>query len=102
MRGAWPLPGERIVGILMQTLSALPSRTRWGSCTATLKPENIMVLAGTDDEGRPADVVKVCDFGIAKITNDRSASTCRPREGAAHDERDAGGHARVHVARAPS
>ncbi len=27
-----------------------------------------MVLAGTDDEGTARDVVKVCDFGIAKIT----------------------------------
>src|SRR5205814_9408949 len=31
------------------------------------KPENILLLRGVDDEGKPADVVKVCDFGIAKM-----------------------------------
>jgi serine/threonine-protein kinase len=36
-----------------------------------LKPENIMILAGTNDEGQPTDVVKVCDFGIAKMTERR-------------------------------
>ncbi|MGH7283231.1 MAG: protein kinase domain-containing protein, partial [Polyangiaceae bacterium] len=34
-----------------------------------LKPENIMVMKGTDDEGNPKDLVKVCDFGIAKIVS---------------------------------
>jgi serine/threonine-protein kinase len=32
-----------------------------------------MVLRGTDDEGQPRDVVKVCDFGIAKFVEDRGA-----------------------------
>ena len=34
-----------------------------------------MVLPGTDDEGKPVDVVKVCDFGIAKINNDRQGTS---------------------------
>ena len=38
-----------------------------------LKPENIMVLVGTDDEGHTSDVVKVCDFGIAKFTEQRES-----------------------------
>jgi serine/threonine-protein kinase len=32
-----------------------------------LKPENIMLLASKDDEGKATEIVKVCDFGIAKI-----------------------------------
>jgi tRNA A-37 threonylcarbamoyl transferase component Bud32 len=74
MREGWPLPGERIIDVLMQTLSALALAHELGIVHRDLKPENIMVLAGTDDEGKPADVVKVCDFGIAKITSDRSAT----------------------------
>ena len=34
MRANWPLPGERIIGILMQVLSALQSRTSLGLFTA--------------------------------------------------------------------
>jgi serine/threonine-protein kinase len=74
MRADWPLPGERIIGILMQVLSALHVAHRLGIVHRDLKPENIMILAGTDDEGRTGDVVKVCDFGIAKLTNDRGGS----------------------------
>ena len=73
MREEWPLSGERIISILMQVLSALAVAHEAGIVHRDLKPENIMVLAGTDDEGKPTDVVKVCDFGIAKITNDRGA-----------------------------
>jgi serine/threonine-protein kinase len=34
-----------------------------------LKPENIMVVRGKGDDGQPVDIVKVCDFGIAKIVD---------------------------------
>ena len=75
MRDEWPLPGERIINILMQTLSALAVAHELGIVHRDLKPENVMVLPGTDDEGKPVDVVKVCDFGIAKINNDRQGGT---------------------------
>jgi serine/threonine protein kinase len=75
MREEWPLPGERIIAILMQTLSALAVAHELGIVHRDLKPENIMVLPGTDDEGRPVDLVKVCDFGIAKMTNDRAGAS---------------------------
>jgi eukaryotic-like serine/threonine-protein kinase len=39
-----------------------------------LKPENIMIVRGKGDDGGPIDVVKVCDFGIAKLL-DTSASS---------------------------
>jgi serine/threonine-protein kinase len=74
MHSEWPLPGDRIIGILMQALSALGVAHDLGIVHRDLKPENIMVLPGMDDEGKPVDIVKVCDFGIAKINNDRSGN----------------------------
>jgi serine/threonine-protein kinase len=68
MSAEWPLSGSRIASLLMQALGALAVAHDLGVVHRDLKPENIMVLAGTDDEGAPVDVVKVCDFGIAKIT----------------------------------
>jgi eukaryotic-like serine/threonine-protein kinase len=68
----WPLSGPRIAGILMQALAALSVAHDMGVVHRDLKPENIMILAGTNDEGQATDVVKVCDFGIAKMTALRS------------------------------
>jgi serine/threonine protein kinase len=68
----WPLPAPRVADILMQTLAAIAVAHDLGIVHRDLKPENIMVLPGTDDDGRPKDLVKVCDFGIAKITDPRA------------------------------
>jgi serine/threonine-protein kinase len=67
-----PLPPPRVAAILMQTLAALAVAHDMGVVHRDLKPENIMVLRATDDDGRPTDLVKVCDFGIAKITDSRA------------------------------
>jgi serine/threonine-protein kinase len=72
LREEWPLPPARIADILMQTLAALAVAHDMGVVHRDLKPENVMVLSGTDDDGRPKDIVKVCDFGIAKITDPRA------------------------------
>lgn len=64
----FPLAPARIVDIMMQALAAVAVAHEMGVVHRDLKPENIMVLASTDDEGNPKDLVKVCDFGIAKIT----------------------------------
>jgi len=66
----WPLPDERIVEILVQTLAAVSAAHGAGIVHRDLKPENIMVLPDEDDEHR--DVVKVCDFGIAKLIDGRA------------------------------
>jgi serine/threonine-protein kinase len=68
LKEGWPLADERIVAILIQALAALAVAHDQGIVHRDLKPENIMVLPGKDDEGNERDVVKVCDFGIAKIT----------------------------------
>jgi serine/threonine-protein kinase len=64
----WPISTERAADILSQALAALAVAHDMGIVHRDLKPENIMLMSGTDDEGRPRDVVKVCDFGIAKFT----------------------------------
>ena len=74
----WPLSGPRIASILMQALAALAVAHDMGVVHRDLKPENIMILAGTDDEGHPVDVVKVCDFGIAKMTELRNRESPKP------------------------
>lgn len=69
LRAEFPLSPSRIVNILAQALAALQVAHDLGIIHRDLKPENIMILAGKDDEGRPTDIVKVCDFGIAKIVD---------------------------------
>jgi eukaryotic-like serine/threonine-protein kinase len=68
----WPLSGPRIASILMQTLAALTVAHDMGVVHRDLKPENIMILKGQNDEGQAIDIVKVCDFGIAKLTEVRN------------------------------
>src|SRR5262249_47078708 len=63
----WPFDDRRIVEIMSQALAALATAHELGIVHRDLKPENILLLRGTDDEGKTIDVVKVCDFGIAKL-----------------------------------
>jgi serine/threonine-protein kinase len=71
----WPLPPERIAAVISQALGALAVAHDQGIIHRDLKPENIMIVPGTDDEGNAIDIVKVCDFGIAKISDSRSFQT---------------------------
>jgi serine/threonine-protein kinase len=61
------LPAAAIVDLLCQVLAALAVAHDLGVLHRDLKPENIMIVRGKGDDGQPMDVVKVCDFGIAKI-----------------------------------
>ncbi|MBX3214899.1 MAG: serine/threonine protein kinase [Labilithrix sp.] len=74
----WPLAEPRIADVMMKSLGAIAVAHDMGVIHRDLKPENIMILDRKDDEGR--DIVKVCDFGIAKITEkDESAPDAAPR-----------------------
>jgi serine/threonine-protein kinase len=67
MQKEWPFEDERVAQITSQALAALAKAHDVGIVHRDLKPENILVLRGTDDEGNAIDIVKVCDFGIAKL-----------------------------------
>jgi serine/threonine protein kinase len=67
LREEYPFTTERIVSILSQALAALAIAHEMGVIHRDLKPENIMLLPSKDDEGRTVEIVKVCDFGVAKI-----------------------------------
>ncbi|HRG94871.1 MAG TPA: serine/threonine-protein kinase [Polyangiaceae bacterium] len=71
-----PLPDGRIVSLLGQALSAMKAAHRLGIIHRDIKPENIMVVETHDDDGGELrEVVKVCDFGIAKITEREGMQT---------------------------
>jgi serine/threonine-protein kinase len=72
LREEYPLSRARIVSILSQVLAALAVAHEMGVIHRDLKPENIMLLPAKDDEGRPTEIVKVCDFGIAKLVEPAS------------------------------
>ena len=59
-----PLDKERAVGLIKQVLAALKAAHKKGIVHRDLKPENIIVCDSEDQKG----VVKVLDFGIAKMT----------------------------------
>jgi serine/threonine-protein kinase len=68
-----------MVDILAQALSALAVAHDLGVLHRDLKPENIMVLRDTKDDGSPTDLIKVCDFGIAKMI-ERDEDPTKSRE----------------------
>ena len=98
----WPISNADIGDILMQALAAIAVAHEMGVIHRDLKPENLMMLRAKNDDEKDAYVVKVCDFGIAKITekDDEPEDRGRPRRPEAHDAGPRRRHARVHVARA--
>jgi serine/threonine-protein kinase len=68
MQEDWPISNTDIADILMQALSAIAVAHEMGVIHRDLKPENLMILRAKDDEDRESYHVKVCDFGIAKLT----------------------------------
>src|SRR5262252_566435 len=61
-------PGE-LVWLAGQLGRALDAAHRQGIVHRDLKPSNVFIAA--DDDGQP--IVKLCDFGIAKLTGDATA-----------------------------
>lgn len=59
-----PLPVERALDLLMQVCEALRYAHRRGVVHRDLKPSNLLIT--TNDDG--ADLVKVVDFGLVKLT----------------------------------
>ena len=79
----FPLPRERTIEIMRQTLAAVASAHDVGIIHRDLKPENVMISVRTNDDGESIDFIKVCDFGIAKMT-ERDASDEESRKLSVH------------------
>ena len=62
-----PLPAKRVINAGIQVCRALTFAHAQGVVHRDIKPENIMLVADTDDDGEACDLVKVCDFGLAKM-----------------------------------
>ncbi|HXU05603.1 MAG TPA: protein kinase, partial [Polyangia bacterium] len=72
----WPLGEARIVDIMSQVLSAIAVAHDMEVIHRDLKPDNIMIIPTTSDDGEATELAKVCDFGIATlgaIQRDRAA-----------------------------
>ncbi len=63
----WPLGDTRIVDLMSQVLSAVAVAHDMEVIHRDLKPDNIMILPATSDDGEPTELAKVCDFGIATL-----------------------------------
>jgi serine/threonine protein kinase len=69
---ALPLP--RIIDVMMQICAGLAHAHARGIVHRDIKPDNIVLVVNTDDDERPDELVKVCDFGIAVQQTDDLAS----------------------------
>jgi serine/threonine-protein kinase len=69
-----PLPLEKVVPVITQVARALAVAHAEGIVHRDLKPGNVFLTL--DEEGKP--LIKILDFGIAKLTSDPEASS--PRE----------------------
>ncbi len=56
----------RVVDLVGQLLAALAAVHDEGLVHRDLEPDDVMVVRGKDDDGLRADVLKLCDFGVAK------------------------------------
>jgi serine/threonine-protein kinase len=63
VRKSGPLPAERCAKVIIQVCSSLAEAHGLGIVHRDLKPENIFLLSGQGEN----DVVKVLDFGLAKL-----------------------------------
>ena len=67
-----PVPPRRALAILRQVLEALGHAHGVGVVHRDVEPANILLVDGGDPE-READLVKIIDFGVAKLVGDTLA-----------------------------
>lgn len=61
-----PLDSQRAARIMVQICAALTVAHREGIVHRDLKPGNIMLVSRKTEDGEVREIVKVCDFGLAK------------------------------------
>lgn len=59
------LPSARIAAVMMQVCAGLSHAHARGIVHRDIKPENLVLVPSHDDDDKPTEIVKVCDFGIA-------------------------------------
>ncbi len=64
-----PFALETVVDYMSQICGALSVAHDRGVVHRDVKAENILVVEGLDDDGRPRRTFKVCDFGLAMTAN---------------------------------
>jgi tRNA A-37 threonylcarbamoyl transferase component Bud32 len=69
-------PGE-LVWMATQLGRALGAAHQQGIVHRDLKPSNVFIAQDQDDGGQP--IVKLCDFGIAKLTGDTTGLAADPK-----------------------
>ncbi|MBX3204279.1 MAG: serine/threonine protein kinase [Labilithrix sp.] len=57
---------ERVVRLASQVCAGLGHAHARNIVHKDVKPENLVILQGSDDDGNAMEIVKVCDFGIAQ------------------------------------
>lgn len=69
---------KHVVSVMAQVCAALAAAHDLRIIHRDIKPENVILLDGRDDRGKKCHVVKVCDFGFAKVVMGPSK---RPKKG---------------------
>jgi serine/threonine protein kinase len=75
-----PMSAKRIAEIMMQVCAGLGQAHARGIIHRDVKPDNVVLVMRQDDDGKPFEQVKVCDFGLALLrtsdaTRERFAGT---------------------------
>ena len=65
LRVGTPLPLPRIIDVMVQICAGLAHAHSRGIVHRDVKPDNVVLVVNNDDDERPDELVKVCDFGIA-------------------------------------
>jgi serine/threonine protein kinase len=76
IRSEAAMPVHRVLKFISQICDALAEAHKQGVIHRDLKPNNIMVV----NPGRPDEKIKLLDFGIAKLANDRSTESTQTGE----------------------
>jgi serine/threonine protein kinase len=74
------MSSKRVADIVMQVCAGLGHAHARGIVHRDVKPDNVVLVMRQDDDGKPFEQVKVCDFGLALLrasdaANERFAGT---------------------------